>query len=212
MALILFGASASGQVYRSGATGGLASTQVTADAISVNVFSNPSRVYMFRIPNNRFTAAIALSNVVWGIHNGNSLTMQVKRIVVSAGFDGTAAASTSEFQISRFTAASGTNLTGGTSIGVVKRATTMNASTFADARFNYAAALGVAGVSFDNDQLLSWGVPRQVGATVMVDMDSFAPQYESIITLAPNEGLCVRCGVATVIGDSIGGMIEWTES
>ena len=211
MALILFGTSASGQVYRSGTTGGLASSLVTADATSVNVHNNPAAAYMLRIPNNRFTAAIAGSNVIWGIHNGNSLTMRVRRVVVQAGFDGAAAATTSEFQLSRFSAASGTNFTGGAAIGAVKRATSMNVSTFAAASFNYGAALGVAGITFDADQFLSWGVQRQVSANVALEMRSADPQYESIITLAPNEGLCIRCGVATVIGDSIGGMVEWTE-
>lgn len=213
MALILFGTSAANQVYRVGTTGGVANTTVTGDAAgSQEVFSNPVRSYLMRIPAQQLTVALAAASTIWCIHAGNALTMRIKRLTLVAGFAGTAAATASEFQLIRWSAASGTNMTTGTVIAATKKSSPMATSTIADARFNYAAALGVVGVTFDADPFYEIGVQRQVSATVAVDTSSASvEQYQSVIALAPNEGIAIRLGQAAVIGDMIGGMIEWTE-
>ena len=214
MALILFGTSGAGQVFRVGTVGGLASTLTTADAAGAQeVFNNPVRSYMMRIPAQQLSAIIAAGSAIWGIHNGSSLTMRIKRISVLAGFAGTAAATASEFHMQRWSAASGTNFTGGTQIvSATKKKSTMAVSTFADARFNYAAALGVVGATFDTDPFFAFGVQRQVSATVAFDLPAASIEsYQSILELAPNEGLALRVNQATVVGDIVGGMIDWVE-
>ena len=214
MALILFGASASNQVYRQGTTGGLANTPVTADAAgSTEVFSNPARSYLLRIPFLVQSAAIASGSTIFSIHNGNSLTMRFKRIDLALGFAGVAAATESNIQLIRWSAASGTNMTGGTALTPVKRVATMAVSTVADARFNYAAALGVVGVTFEADAFAERGAPRQlVSNSGLVLLPPGIEQFQSVLQLAPNEGIAFRLGIVGVIGDIFGGVIEWVES
>lgn len=159
----------------------------------------------------RVTAVIAANSIVWGVHNGTTFNMSVRRFELSLAYDAALATTTSEYQFIRWSAPSGTNLTGGTALGAVKRATTMNVSTIADARFSVAAALGVVGIVFEADPFYSVGSPRINGASGSVDITAYESQYESVIQLAPNEGLALRLGVASAIGDSIGGMIGWTE-
>lgn len=213
MALILFGTSGAGQIYRVGANGGAASTLVTADATaSEEVFSNPARAYLMRIPMQQTTGVLAANAIMWGMHNGNSLTMRIKRITATVSFSGVVGATTSNFQFIRWSAPSGTNLTGGTAIAPVRRTSSMLVSTFADARFNVGAALGVAGITFELEPFLEIGVQRQPSPTALINISKEGgAQYDSIVSLAPNEGIAIRVGVATVLGDAIGGGIEWTE-
>lgn len=202
-------------VIKSGATADELTIDPTSKAARITLYDSagnelhkePNGSYLLRIPNARLTAAIAANSAIWTVRNGSSRTMRIKRISVSAKFDGTAAATTAQFQLQRFTTATPS---GGTALTAVKKRTALGSSTIADARFNYAAALTVTGVVFE-EAFFEWGVQRQVSAVSNHDLLAGLETQEALIELAPNEGLAIRLGVVAVIGDALGGYVEWDE-
>lgn len=155
----------------------------------------------------RQTAATAGGATVWAMRNGGALKAFLRRIFLVASFDGTAAASHSQWEIERFSAATPTT---GTALTIVKKKSAGIASTVADARF-LDTGLSVTSVVFESPFI--WvGNPRQNGAT-----SEFVFPYnrdledQEDFTLDLNEGLAIRLTTAAVIGDSIRGYIEWDE-
>jgi len=180
-------------------------TQYKSDG--AELFKTPTGSYFLPIPNQRLTAAIAVNSAIYAFRNGASKVIKIKRIYLICGFDGTAAATTSCYQLQRFSAATPS---GGTALTAIKKKTTLGASTIVDARYNYAAALTVTGITFETS-FVETGCARQVNAVQILQMCAGPETQESIIELQPNEGLAIRLGVAAVIGDNIGGYIEWEE-
>ena len=196
----------------------------SADLLTVDPASKAARVTLYDSAGNelakspaggiyhlpvglRFTAAIGADSPVWALRNGASKTIYITEINLLFGFDTTAALTTSRLDLVRFT---GANLTGGTAMTPVKHATVMPASTVQDARFNPAAALGFAGVTFE-DEFAYGGVQRQLHATNVLQLRAGALQRRGVIELAPNEGLAIRTNVASVVGDTCQGHIAWEE-
>ena len=169
--------------------------------------SNIPTAYLLPIPMLRLTAAIAAASKIWAMRNGTSKMMRIKRLALFVGFDGTAAATTSCYQLMRF---AGATPSGGTALSAVKKKSSLGASTMMDARYNYGAALTVTGITFETS-CLEIGAQRQVNANNGMGLFADLEGPDSIIELAPNEGLAINLFVASVIGDSIGGYIEWEE-
>lgn len=155
----------------------------------------------------RQSAATAGGAVVWAMRNGAALKAFIRRIFLVASFDGTAAASHSQWEIERFTTATPT---AGTAISVVKKKFAGIASTVADARF-LDTGLTITGVVLDNP-FMYVGNPRQNGATSeFVYPYSRDLEDQEDFTLDLNEGLAIKLTSAAVIGDSIRGYVEWDE-
>jgi hypothetical protein len=165
--------------------------------------------YMLPVIHQRLSAALVAGATIWTMRNGTNYLISIRRIFLALGFSGTAAATTSSYQLYRF---SGATPTGGIGLTVVKRSSSYPSTSVIDARFNYAASLGVAGVVFET-AFAACGVQRQVSATQLFDMD-----YSNVfggdrinLRLAPNEGLAIKIDNTGVIGDTIGGFVDWNE-
>lgn len=163
--------------------------------------------YMTQVSTTRITAALAANSAVWSLKNGATRRMRVKKVRLSAAFDGTAAATTQLFTLIKTT--SGTT-TGGVLNTTIpsKKSTSQANSSVEEIRFGAAAALGEVGVTVENAKMASFGVSRSVtGQTVNFDLIGSEEEF----WLEPNEGLLIKTEVATVIGDSIMGAIHWEE-
>lgn len=161
----------------------------------------------FTVPINlRTTATPAAGSVMWGIRAGASTPQSVRKIVIFAAFDGTAAASTSRFELKRFRGAS---LTGGTAIVPVRKDLSTAASAYQDARQETTgAALGVAGISFDDPIMTCAACPRgSTGSVMVVNLDFSS----SPIVIVANEGICIQNQIVGVIGDVLAGFVEVEE-
>src|SRR3989304_1913436 len=75
------------------------------------IYKRPTFEGNIRVPNVRLTAAIAAGSLIWAMRYNGANILRVKSGSLQASFDGTAAATTQEYQIVRFSAA---NTTGGT--------------------------------------------------------------------------------------------------
>ena len=199
---------------KSGASTDVLTVDSTSKAARVTLYrsdgteiSNTTVSYLLPIPYQRLTAAVAAGSKIWAMRNGASKTMRIKRIYIGVSFDGSAASSTSCYQFMRF---SGATPSGGTALTAVKKKTSLGATTMADARYNYAAALTVTGITFETS-FFEIGCQRQVNANIEAYLVADQEGPDSIIELAPNEGLAINLYVAAVIGDGLGGYIEWEE-
>ncbi len=163
---------------------------------------------LIRVPNQRLTAAIASGSLIWSFryNGGAGVVLRVKSGILSCGFDGIAASTTQEYQIVRISAA---NPTGGSTIQPVK--TIASTIPSIDARFNYAAALTVAGVTIDAEFAVEWGCARQLSAGNQLILPGRESLYGSFLDLLNGEGFAIRLGVTAVIGDSLGGYFELQE-
>lgn len=165
--------------------------------------------YMLPIIHQRLSAALVAGATIWSMRNGTNFLISIRRILLTLGFSGAAATSTSAYQLYRF---SGATPTGGNALTVAKRNSAYPPTSIIDARFNYAASLGVAGVIFET-AFAATGVQRQLAATQLFDLD-----YSDVfggdrinLRLAPGEGLAIKIDNTGVIGDTIGGIVDWNE-
>lgn len=193
---------------------GAGSAQVTQyDASGNELFPVPTYSYLMELAIGRFTGAVT-TGAVFAFRNGASKTLYIRRIVVSMCFDGTAAASTQFLQIKRFnTAAYG----GGSALTLpavaVKRNSSMGDSTLSDVRvatISGTSPLTVGSVVLENS-IASVTCQRQVNAVNTVNLTWFGAHNKHSLQVAPNEGLAFIIANTAVVGDSIGGMIEWDE-
>ena len=169
------------------------------------IYKKPVSAFRARIPNARITAVIAALSAIWTLRNtGGTNTLVVKAILISSSFDGTAAATTQQFQLQRF---SGATPTGGTALLGIAEGGDIIPSI--DARFNYAAALSITGTTFE-EAFHEIGVQRQVSAGRSDPLQADPSTRRAIIRLTPGQGLGIRLGVASVIGDGLGGSV-WLE-
>lgn len=170
-----------------------------------------SQVRNFKLPIAiRQTAATAAASVVWAMRNLGGRVIAVRRVGVNAMFDGTAAASSSQYQLARFRTATPT---AGAALTVVKANTDDGATTVTDARV-LDTGLTPGAMTFDA-AMCSMGAPRQVGACAQYVWewspgDPQAPAARPLL-IKPQDGLCILVGVTAVIGDGLQGMIEWDE-
>ncbi len=171
------------------------------------VLAQPTGAYYLPIPSLPLSTAITAGSCILAMRNGASKIMRIKRIVLNVGFSGTVAATTSGFQLCRFATAAPT---GGTTLSAIKKRTTYGPSTIADARYNFAAALGVTGVAFET-QFAEIGCQRQLAARGVLYLIADLVTNEIVFEIQPSEGLAVKLGVVAVIGDTLGGCIEWEE-
>lgn len=158
----------------------------------------------------RQSAATAADSTIWAMRNlGANRTLYIRRLVLAVSFDGTAAATTSQYEVRRFRDATPT---GGTALAVVKKNTTETASAVTDARF-VDTGLTVAGVTFDAPSITA-GAPRQVAAVGQFVHEwpgMAAGQSSGAFIVTGLDGLCIRNGVTAVVGDAVRGWIEWDE-
>lgn len=158
----------------------------------------------------RQTAATAADSTLWAMRNlGVNRAVYIRRLVLNVTFDGVAAASTSQYEVRRFRTATPT---GGTALTVVKKNTNDAASAITDARF-VDTGLTVVGVAYDAPSV-TVGAPRAAAAIVqgMYEWPGMSSgQGSGAFVLAENDGLCIRNGLVTVIGDAVTGWIEWDE-
>jgi hypothetical protein len=197
----------------------------TADTLTIDPSSNAARATLYDSSGNelirepaggiyhlpiglRLTTAIAAGGLVWAMRNGGTRTIYVTEIELLFGFDGTAAVSTSRWELIRF---SGANPATGTTLTPVKHASSMPASTVQDARFNEAAALTVTGITFEGQAMAYGGCQRQLHANNNLHLRADALMRRGIFELAANEGLALRTNLAAVIGDSCLGHVAWEE-
>lgn len=164
----------------------------------------------------RQTAATASTAVVWEILNPPSSLRRVhlRRLFVNVMFDGTSAASQSQYQLSRFRS---TTPAAGSAQTVVKQIVsdaTVGKDSVVTSRF-LDTGLTVAGIAVDAPGA-SFGAPRTQGASCQYNMDY--PAAEAVgdtlkgqLVLEPGDGLALVLGVAAVIGDGIQGWVEWDE-
>ena len=151
----------------------------------------------------RFTAALASSSAIFALRNGASKVMRIMEGQITLSFDGTAAASSFQASLRRFTTATPT---GGTAITVVLEHTTDPASTVADARIAAAGtALTTTGLVI-GAPIYNAILPR--GATGGVA--NFVLTRD--VVLEPNEGILIQYDAVGVIGDGIAATFYWGEA
>ena len=151
----------------------------------------------------QFTAALAANAGLFAIRNGT--TRRVKMILseLSLSFAGTAAASTMQVSIRRFTTATPT---AGTALTIVAEdSTNATATSVIDARCaTAAAALTTTGLVISAPIFVA-SVPRSVTGGI------FNYEMQRDIILNVNEGLIVQYDTVGVIGDAISVTTYWGE-
>lgn len=171
------------------------------------LYPAPIGIYHLPISMGRLTAAIADESLIWSMRNTHATkSVRILEIAICTGFDGTAAATSAQYNIVRF---SNATPTGGSAITVIKASNSYNTSIVTDARQDAGAALTVTSIVFET-AMASFSNPRQVSAT-----NSFSSKYNTnvydVFDLAAGEGLGIRIGETAVIGDSISGYVRWME-
>ena len=152
----------------------------------------------------QFTAALAANTAVWAIRNGATRKMKLIITEATMGFAGTAAASSMQMSIRRFTTATPTGGTALTTL-VTPEDSAMSATTIADARCATAAAgLTTTGAVIGNPIFVGV-VPRSVTGAV------FNFEMSRDLVLNPNEGVLVQYDTVGVIGDVVGITMYWGE-
>lgn len=167
----------------------------------------PTGAYVLPI-NIRQTAATAANQLVWAMRLvTSSRRVYIRQIVLACAFDGTAAASTSRYGISRCATATAT---GGTAIPVIKKRSNYSTSDVTDARF-LDTGLTIAGMTFETAAFIV-GCPRGAsGASVPFVFGTDDGTAFSSFELASGEGLGIGLSSAAVVGDSLVGWVAWDE-
>lgn len=169
----------------------------------------PTGAYVLPI-NIRQTAATAAAATVWAMrYVTGALVVKLKKIRLSIGFDGTAAAGTSlGYQLMRFSAATPT---AGTAITVIKKRTAYAGSVVTDARF-LDTGLTVAGVVFETAFDIN-KIPASVtGVTQTMFIDFVEPANRfGEFDLASGEGLAIQLERTAIVGQTLDGYVEWVE-
>jgi hypothetical protein len=198
-------------VIRSGASSDELTIDATSKAARSTLYDSqgtellPPPTGVYCLPFGFRLSAIA-SGKIWAIRNLGALTVYITRIQMAAAFDGVAAASTVIYNLMRFNLATPT---GGTTMTVVKKNNAFPSSVVTSAQFLSSAALTVAGITFEA-AFANLCCQHQVNANALLDL-TFLEHPSRCFTLAPNEGLAVDLGAASVAGDSLSGIVEWFE-
>lgn len=137
----------------------------------------------------------------WSMLNNGTKEVNIKRLALSMGFSGTAAATKSVLSLSRF---SNSTPSGGTSAVPVKHDPAFATSSVGDVRFA-PAGLTVTGIVYEAPICLL-AVPNQLNANFSLPVTLASP-----FVLEPNQGLIVRAYGAVVLGLFLVGSVHWTE-
>lgn len=208
MALIQSGASA--DLLTVGATSKAARVE-QYDSAGFEVQKPSTGSYMLPI-NLVHDNAMAAGETVWAMrYVTGALVAKIKRIRLTMGFNGTAAAATPAYRLVRFSAATPT---GGTAITVIKKRNSYAGSVVTDARFDSSgvAGLTVAGVTFET-AFEVFSCPASVTGTVATRNIEFALPGERFghFDLAAGEGLAIQMETASIAGNTLAGGVEWDE-
>jgi len=152
--------------------------------------------------NVRQTGTTSADEPVWAARHSATSTklITITKIYCAVSFDGTAAASTSRYSIERFQAATHT---GGTAITAALKGSGQAATQMTDIRFLDTGLTDTSVTLLGEFAII--GCPR--GATGQsVPFVLMRP-----IVLNPGEGLQITLQAAAVIGDGLGGYVEWDE-
>ena len=151
----------------------------------------------------QFTAALAANSAIFAIRNGTTRRVKLSLAEISLGFAGTAAASTMQLSIRRFTTATPTS---GSAVTIVQEDTAnATATSIVDARCaTAAAALTTTGVVVSAPIFVAL-CPRSVTGAV------FNYEMQRDLVLNVNEGLIVQYDTAGVIGDAVAVTCYWGE-
>lgn len=165
--------------------------------------------------NIRHTAADAAASAVLGFRNpvASTKTVFIRNIRGRMAFDGTAAAATSLcYELIRFSAGDPST---GTIMTRVKKRSSYAASQILDANAQFKSGiLSMTSVVYDPLGPFHYlRLPASVTSGVTefdLDFVQAGVEYEGF-ELAVGEGLAMRLTNAAIIGQSIGGSIEWDE-
>lgn len=162
----------------------------------------------------RCTGTPAAGTTVWIARGPAQLSAFVRRVRLTLGFDGTAAAAT--LRLGLYTGTGAASATGGTAITPGKKSEGYPTSTMQDVRQDVAAgALTTAGITFAADPLHVFGLPISVtGHNVFVDVRfGLRNDLDDARKLGANDHIALRVQtVAGVIGWSATGDVEWDEA
>lgn len=167
----------------------------------------PTGAYMTKI-SMRHTAADAAASIVFAIRNGSTRTLVVRRILITASFDGTAAATTQEYELVAFNSITADS--GATAQTPAKKRNSWPSSSVTSVRGQGLVTLTGNAVE---RTFASFGVQRQVSATAEYELIYDDPNPYSGIEIEPGtaNALGIRVNATAVIGDSLRGLIEWEE-
>lgn len=206
-------------IIQSGATADLMTVDPTSKAARVTLYNSsgveirqpPSGSYMAPI-NVRQTSAAAANVVVWNMRNpaGSAKTVYIRKISLSIAFDGTASAGiTLRYKLLRYN--TGT-YTGGTNVPVIKKATSMPATAVTDIAFLDTGLTAAGGPGLESEFLVI-GIPASVTSGIGVTQLDFANACErdALPVLVAGEGLQIALQQAAIIGQTVGGCVEWDE-
>ena len=151
----------------------------------------------------QFTAALAANAGLFAIRNGTTRRVKLSLVELSLAFAGTAAASTMQISIRRFTTATPT---AGTALTIVQEDTAnATATSVIDARCaTAAAALTTTGLVIGAPIFVAC-CPRSVTGAV------FNYEMSRDMVLNVNEGLIVQYDTVGVIGDALSVTTYWGE-
>jgi hypothetical protein len=195
----------------------LAARMTLYDSAGVELYRIPTGAYMLAIVNGRQTVIATAAGTFFAMRNNTSgATLYIRRIVLVVGFDGTAVATTSRWELARFSAATPS---GGTSIslpgGAIKKRSGYGNSNLLDARYITGTAGGLTMTSVTMQAAFdSVGVPRGATsgvATYIREFGDAGARPNDRMELATGEGLAINAGVTGVVGDSFQGSVEWDE-
>jgi len=177
----------------------------------------PTAAYLLAIINGRQTVVATAAGTFFAMRNNTSgRTIFIRRIILAVGFDGTAAATSSRWELARF---SNATPSGGTAItlpaGAVKKRSSYANSNLLDARWITGTAGGLTMTSVVMETAFdSVGVPRGTSGTSIVYVREFGDagaEKNDRFELLTGEGLAINAGVTGVVGDSFQGSVEWDE-
>jgi hypothetical protein len=159
----------------------------------------------------RHTGTPAAGEPVWSMRLKDDATVLVKitKMYIVVGFDGTAAATSSSYVIEKHDTATAT---GGAEITVMKMLENQPATEVTDVRDDYDGS-GLTDTSFNLlGEIVNIGCPRGItGGFVVYNLKNVA-YLQNRGDVVQGEGLSITTDEAGVIGDTLRGYVEWTET
>jgi hypothetical protein len=148
----------------------------------------------------RQTGTPAADTTIFALRNTGLVAMYLRRLLLKATFDGTAAATTALYRLCRFTTATPTN---GTAIVPVVRNAAFTLPT-------YDAREAVAGVTTTNcvfdAGIFVLSCQRQVVA--VSELDIHEHNSADMLCIPAGSGIAIRLSAAAVVGDCLTGHAE----
>lgn len=208
-------------ISKSGIPLEVVATSLAARATTYNsdgLALNPETKNIFSLPVSvRFSAALtaAASAFVWSaVWEGHQeRKVRIRRISLRGTFDGTEAASSTQFQLIKFT---GAVPSAGTSLLPLRGMITNKSITsqIYDARVSTGAALltTTGALPDPGGYIMSFVVASRNGSNAKVELDSVRFNTPQLFVMGNGEGLALVASAGnTVIGMGISGSIHWEE-